>query len=604
MRRGWLEGTAAACLAASAMFSALAADAPVRTAGGAPGDTAQARVAEAALSHFRADLLEIVARGGWSSDKWGVLVVSLDRGDTLFALNENQPFVPASNLKLFTSAAALRGLGPDFRFGTYLLADGPIEDGKLEGDLVLYGTGDPSFSELFHRRPNAVWRAFADSLARLGVTEVTGRLVADASYFGRTGVSLGWQDSYSTDAYAALPGALAFNDNAVSLRILPGEAPGWRPRIDFFPGGGRGISVVNTARTVAGGRTRLAVRKMAYDGPIVVSGQINARSRDVWRQVAVSSPARYAGATLRDALESQGIRVLGGLEVVRRPEDSRLSGRAVHAPAFSGDRTRLLATHSSPPLIDILHVVNRRSNNLYAEQVLRTLGRVETGAATLEAGTRAALGQLEAIGVNLDGLLMRDGSGLSADNRAEPATIVSLLARMADTPDGAAFAGTLPEAGNARGLRRMARTAAEGRLRAKTGTIERVSALSGYVRAANGERLGFSIVANGVPSTWRAKRVEDALGARLARFERPRRAGLAVAASAPMLPPPTSATAGAGAPVGRAAPGGGEASYTIRRGDTLEAIARRHGVTVADLRRANPGVRDRRLMPGQVLTLP
>ncbi|HSM37039.1 MAG TPA: D-alanyl-D-alanine carboxypeptidase/D-alanyl-D-alanine-endopeptidase [Longimicrobiales bacterium] len=569
--------------------------------GGRPASV-QTSADDAALMQFRADLLEIVARGGWTTDRWGVLVVSMERGDTLFALNEHESFVPASNLKLFTTAAALQALGADFRYGTYLLADGALEAGALEGDLILYGTGDPTFSDRFLGAPNDVWEAFADSLRRMGVREVRGDLVADASYFGPVGVSLGWQDSYRSDAYAALPGALAYNDNAVSLRILPGEAVGHRPRIEYFPGGGKGIAVVNTARTVAGNRSRLRIRRAAYDGPILISGQIGRGSRDVWRQVAVANPARYAGATLREVLEAHGIRIAGRVRVVERPEASPVTGRTVQAPTFERRPPRLLATHRSPPLVDILDVVNRRSHNLYAEQVLRTIGRVETGEGSLAAGTRAAVAYLAEAGVDLSGLRMRDGSGLSADNRVEPATIVSLLARMTELPAGRTFLATLPEAGDPRGLRRMAKTSAEGRLRAKTGTIERVSALAGYVRAADGELLGFSIVANGVPSTWTAKRVEDALGARMARFRRP-------APSVGRLAAEGGAAAGSSSPdaggAARTALGGGSVgSYTIRKGDTLEGIAKEHGVTVTELRQANPGVRDRRLMPGQALTLP
>lgn len=568
------------------------------------GDTGQANASEAALRNFRAELLEIVARGGWSTDRWGVLVVSLDRGDTLFALNERESFVPASNLKLFTTAAALRALGPDYRFGTYLLADGPLREGRIEGDLILYGTGDPTLSERFHDSADAVWRAFADSLARRGVTEVAGRLVADASYFGPVGLSLGWQDSYRSDAYAALPGALSFNDNAVSLRILPGDAVGHRPKIEFFPGGGRGIAVVNTARTVAGGRTRLVIRRASYDGPVLVSGQIAAGGRDLWRQVAVASPARYSAATLREALEDRGITVAGGIDVVERAEDSPVTGRADSAPGLDGGRTRLLAAHSSPPLVEILNVVNQRSHNLYAEQVLRTLGRVDAGVGSLEAGTRAAVARLAEAGVDLSGLRMRDGSGLSADNRVEPATIVSLLATMAETPSASTFLGTLPEAGNSRGLRRMAKTSAQGRLWAKTGTIEHVSALAGYVRATDGELLGFSIVANGVPSTWTAKRVEDALGARLAKFRRPQPPSWPSVADAGAASSDTTRAQRHEAEEDAPAPRLASSAHTIRRGDTLEEIARSYGLTVSDLRRANPGVRDRRLMPGEELTLP
>ncbi|HEX7091523.1 MAG TPA: D-alanyl-D-alanine carboxypeptidase, partial [Longimicrobiales bacterium] len=257
-----------------------------------------------------------------------------------------------------------------------------------------------------------------------------------------------------------------------------------------------------------------------------------------------------------------------------------------------------------------LEVTNKKSHNLYAEQVLRTVGRVAVGEGTVEGGVRAVRYMLEcetgASNAELADLVIDDGSGLSVLNRVSAGDMIRLLTYMARSPMWRAYWATLPEAGAPDGLRRMQRTAAEHNLRAKTGTIDHVSALSGYVRAANGERLAFSIISNDVPSTWRAKRVEDAIGARLAAFRR--------SAAGPALA--TTAGAGAGTPVMQAATAqadtitaaGPSASiprtYTIRRGDTLDGIAKRYGITVQALREANPGVNPRRLMPGQVILLP
>jgi LysM repeat protein len=184
-------------------------------------------------------------------------------------------------------------------------------------------------------------------------------------------------------------------------------------------------------------------------------------------------------------------------------------------------------------------------------------------------------------------------------NRTSPRTTIRLLSYMADSPRWESYWATLPEAGDAQGLKRMYSTRAEGNLRAKTGTIDHVSALSGYVHAANGERLAFSIMSNNVPSTWKAKRVEDAIGARLAAFTRPGAGAHAptpagVTAAAPTVP--VQPTAG---PVAASSK-----RHQIRRGDTLEGIAKRYGTTVSALQRANPGINARRLIPGQTLRLP
>jgi LysM repeat protein len=189
-------------------------------------------------------------------------------------------------------------------------------------------------------------------------------------------------------------------------------------------------------------------------------------------------------------------------------------------------------------------------------------------------------------------------------------TVVNLLAYMAGSPMWESFWYTLPEAGARDGLHRMYKTAADGNLRAKTGTINRVSALSGYVKAANGERLAFSIISNNVPSTWKAKRIEDGIGARLAAFDRPPVTGDEEPAAATQPdpgpteavapPPPPPATNAAPAPAST----NGERKHVIRSGETLDGIAKQHGVTVDALQAANSGLNPRRLLPGEEIVVP
>jgi serine-type D-Ala-D-Ala carboxypeptidase/endopeptidase (penicillin-binding protein 4) len=614
---GWLtiQGAATSATSATATSPVAVQAEAVEESDQAGGPSAASAETVAAAEEMRRalerDLREILGRPRWTGDRWSVMVRSLDRGDTLFIHGNDDPLAPASNMKLYTTAAALYYLGPDYRYNTFLMATGPIQDGVLNGDLVLYGTGDPSFSSRFGDDLR-VWKAFADTLQALGVREVTGSIIGDGSYFTGSGAGEGWQESYMNAGYAASAGALSFAENVARLQIRPGAEVGWRPEVGLVQGG-QGVAVVNQATTSASGATRITARRIAYDGPIVVSGQIARGAGPVQRSVPVSDPARLAAAAFREVVTSREIVVHGELAAAHTTEESPITGRAVFAPALDSQApVRVLAVHTSEPILQILSIINKRSHNLMAEQVLRTVGRVAVGEGSVAGGRRAIEHMLSSEGVDTRQLGVFDGSGLSVLNRATAGDIVDLLAVMAESPMFSYYHETLPEAGASDGLRRMYRTGAEGNLRAKTGTINRVSALSGYVTSANGERLAFSILANNVPSTWMAKRVEDAIGARLAEFDRPRveprrpaqpspvpeRAPDATTPAAPAPAPPPQSTPTA--PAAEAA----TQTHRIQAGETLSHLARRYGVTVGDIERANPGLNARRIQLGQTVKIP
>jgi len=473
-------------------------------------------VKNAAAETLRGDLERILRQGRLGSGA-GVLIVSLDRGDTLFAHHADSALVPASNLKLFTSFAALHYLGPGFRYNTYLVITGPVRDGVLDGDVVLYGTGDPTLSDRFGAR---VLEAFADSLKAMGIREVRGDVIGDASYFSGRSIGIGWQTNYSNAIYAAPASALSFTENVASVEVRPGAA-GTQPRVRIVPGGD-GIDLVNRATTVSSGRTSLSFGRSGYGGPLTVSGRITQRSGSLRYLVPVSDPAHYAAGALRETLAARGVSVQGVTRSVHTQEASALAGRSLFAPALGGRaRVRIVAIHTSPPLLDVLEVVNKRSNNFMAEQVLRTVGRVVVGDGSVEGGT-AALTVFGRDVVQMDSLHFRvfDGSGLSPLNRTTPKALVDLLQFAAKSAMWEPFWRTLPQTGARDGLRRMLGTPAEGRVWAKTGTISSVSALSGYVRTADGEMLMFSILNNRASASSRAKRLEDQIVGRLARFDR------------------------------------------------------------------------------------
>jgi D-alanyl-D-alanine carboxypeptidase/D-alanyl-D-alanine-endopeptidase (penicillin-binding protein 4) len=522
---------------------------------------------------------------GWGNAQWGVLVMSLDTNDTLFAVEPDEPLTPASNVKLLTTAAALHVLGPEYRFRTWLLSDGQVEDGVLQGDLVLYGTGDPGISDRFYGRKDEVFHRLIDQLESEGIHTIEGDVVADASFLPGPLRDEGWDARDLNEHFTAAVSALSFNENVVSFRIRPGPL-GAPPRVQTVPPHSA-LEVINTAETVAGpARPRLAILRDHPLHPVRIEGRLTAGSGDVWRQMTVAVPADFAGATLKATLEDRGIVVQGStrrVETVRQSVVGRMS-----APALGHPGARILARHASRPLREYLTVINKESNNLFAELVFRAVGRVAEGVGTREASARAVRRVLVRIGVDTTGLVQRDGSGLASGNRVSAGAFVETIRGMSDGPLWPEYWASLPRAGTRRELGRMYQTAAADNLRAKTGTIEGVSALSGMVRSADGERLAFSLLVNGSPSQARAKRVENQIGARLAEFRRdPGLVPVIVAET----PPPLRAA-------------GLTDRHRVAQGESLSVIATRYGLSVDDILRVNPRIEAHRIRAGQWIELP
>lgn len=537
------------------------------------------------------DLRDVLGRVRWRHALWSVLVVSLDRGDTLFAQEPDSAVAPASNMKLLTTAAAFRDLGPDFRFRTYVVTDGTVANGVLNGDLVLYGTGDPGLSDRFFPSRNTVFEILADQLQAAGIRAVDGNLVGDASYLDGPLRPEGWEPDDLNDHFAPGISALSFNENVVSIRVEAGADVGSPPRVESIPDHAD-LDVDNEATTVASGsRAHMWIDRQDPMGPIVVGGTIARNGRDVWRELTVSDPAAFTISVFRSVLEERGIEVRGANRVVRDPDVSLVGTATVSAPASeTGRRTRILARHVSPPLRDYIAVVNKRSNNLFAELIFRTLGRVVAGAGAPGPASREVARSLENLGVDMDRVVQLDGSGLSAGNRVTTGTLVDVISHMSRSPLWGEYWATLPEAGNRRELARMFRTAAAGNLRAKTGTIDGVSALSGVVQSRDGERLAFSMVVNGTPSTGRAKGLENRVGTRLASFTRGPDAPIPTEVR---LPPPLPSADSAG-----------PFRHRVERGESFSTIARRYGLTLKELRQANPGIDPLRLQIGARVFIP
>jgi D-alanyl-D-alanine carboxypeptidase/D-alanyl-D-alanine-endopeptidase (penicillin-binding protein 4) len=445
------------------------------------------------------------ARGG----DLGVAVYSVERNQALYLHNADWGLVPASNMKLFTTAAALDRLGPDFQYTTSVYGDGAIlEDGSLIGDLVLVGRGDPTISgRFFGDSATYVYDRLAQELREKGVRRVRGRLIGDASYFDDVRIASGWETSNLLWWYGARPSALSFNDNVVTIEVRPGGWVGAPASISFDPFTD-GIPVENRVVTTRarGGRS-IGIRRASDIGGYEIFGRISIVSGPLRYVVSVEDPAEYALSVFRARLERRGIEVEGPSSVVHN-----WNRQSLRAP-------RLLASHTSPRMIEIVRVINKLSQNFFAEQVLKTLGAVFEGEGSFDEGADVVRDVLEDYDLPTHNLRIYDGSGLSRRNTVTAQLTAELLVAMHDHPRFEEYYESLLIAGTDGDTRRLDTPAARGNVHSKTGTLRGVSALSGYVTTGDGELLAFSVLSNGTPrGKWGAVSVEDAIAERLADY--------------------------------------------------------------------------------------
>jgi D-alanyl-D-alanine carboxypeptidase/D-alanyl-D-alanine-endopeptidase (penicillin-binding protein 4) len=454
--------------------------------------------APALVSDFN-DMLTHRVHGG----KFGAMVVSLTRGDTLFAQNGGDMMQPASTMKLFSTAVALDRFGPEYTFSTDVLRDGPVSaDGTVQGNLYLRSDGDPSMSARFYKDANLPMATLARSIAAAGVKKVTGDLVYDASAFDDRKVPEGWKTSYLGASYAAKVSALSLNENLVWVVVSPA---GQVAQVTLEPVTTT-IPLRNKVRLIPGGRGGRIAARRANDGGIDVSGTIGSMSGPLKYSLVVDDPALFTVGALRAALQNVGISFGGTV-------------RAARTPAAATK----VASFSSPPLSQIVSEMNRESINIVAELLFRDAARATApdGMSSADAGLsnlRDFLGKK--VGADPQSIRVFDGSGLSTLDFLTPRTMVQLLSYAHKGPWSSAFHGSLPVAGESELLRRRMRgTPAEGNLHAKTGTTNTVIGLGGYVTAKDGEIVAFSFLYNG-NDRWNAKATMDAMGATLANFVR------------------------------------------------------------------------------------
>ena len=480
----------------------------------APIDTTRGADSSAAAINLQQDLNHLFRDKSTPPAIWGVHIRSLDRNQTLYSLNSRTLLIPASTLKIVTLAAAVEQLGWDFTFDTRLIATGPIKDGVLNGDLIVQGSGDPTIDN-----ENNLFTDWAKKLKMAGITRITGRLIGDdraldagATWPGtRLGTGWSWDDLIF--GFAAPTSALTYRENIVHLIITPGPAAGRTPSAHIDQSAS-GLRLVN--RTVTGPRhsqSSLRLLRLPGQATLELRGAIPADTEPIRLPVSVDDPTLFFLRAFHHTLLREGIEVMGNIVDI-----DDIDSKTV---LQSEENSQLLLDHQSPPLSEFAISMMKRSQNLYAETIFRTLG--DKQGRTIGTGQAVVKDLLESWSIETDQFIILDGSGLSRYNYITPEALVRVLEHIRlNSQSATIFEATLPIAGQDGTLaHRMKGTNATGNARAKTGTMSNVSGLSGFVQTRDGETLVFAILANNYKSRSSAiTRIIDRAVEQLADFAR------------------------------------------------------------------------------------
>jgi serine-type D-Ala-D-Ala carboxypeptidase/endopeptidase (penicillin-binding protein 4) len=465
-------------------------------AGQAPGAAASAPSRNAAPPALGEQIDSLIEQPRFAGADWGIEVISLSSGRSLYSHHADQLLQPASTAKLFTAAVALSELGPDYRIPTRVLAGGEVRDGTLDGPLILYGMGDPALGV----DPATLHWAdqLAEQLASRGLRHVHGDLIADATYFASPTMGSGWEATDLQSWFAVPTSALSVGENQVEVTVAPGIGAGAPATLRFVPSDALPAVTNDVLTTAQGTRNDVNLYRAPGDGMLYAFGNIAAKSAAENYKLALPDPAMFAGKQLQEALLRHGIKLDGKLGTVHWPRrDTYLSAQP-----------QVLAEVLSSPLSDILERGLKRSQNLYLQNLLLLAGvKAQADAEQREGnmgfitserwGIRAMHELLEQIGIAPTASLIEEGSGLSRRNLATPHAMARLLVFLAGQPYGPRLVQALPIAGVDGTLQwRMRNTAAENNVHAKTGSMSFVHCLAGYVTNGDGERLAFAIMLN------------------------------------------------------------------------------------------------------------
>jgi D-alanyl-D-alanine carboxypeptidase/D-alanyl-D-alanine-endopeptidase (penicillin-binding protein 4) len=441
----------------------------------------------------------------------GLYVESIDRGEVLFNHNEHKLFISASNMKIFTTATALLNFGPRFTYKTRIYHNDLISNGVLLGDLIVRGSGDPTLAPRYSNGDSrAFFRDWADTLLAKGIYKIEGDLIGDESYFQTDPLGYGWQWDDEPFWYSAQISALSFNDNCIDVTVIANDKIGESPQVFLSPPTSY-VTIDNKAVTTAPDSIRtLYLTRPRLENKILIRNNIPVNKPRLMRSLSIEDPAKFFIHVFREVLEEKGIKIDGENRVVRTTDQIDYSSNS------------LIFTHQSPPLSEIIKVTNKRSQNLYTEQLLVTIAAEYGKNASASAGIEVVNNTLSRMGITTNEFSMRDGSGLSRFNLISPHTVSLLLRYMSKHKYYSYFYDSLPVAGVDGTLSgKMKKSPAAGKVHAKTGTVGHVRNLSGYVESVSGETILFSFLVNNyLLPTPAINNLQERVGISLATFER------------------------------------------------------------------------------------
>lgn len=430
---------------------------------------------------------------------WGVGAYDPGADRMLLRVNVERHFVPASNQKLVTTAAALGRLGPDFRYVTTVHAEN-LQDGAASS-LVVTGSGDPTMSARFHDEPLAALRMLADSIAQSGVRSVDGPLVIDATYFDGQRIHPTWEIGDLDWYYAAPVGAFAVDEGVMTLIVTPALQPGQPGRVTALAPDGLVTIEEAVVTDTAFSRNEIVFIRTPGTNAIRFTGTVSVNAPPDTVRIPVHDPVEFAGQALLSLLRERGVEITGGVVVVGADSPDATSGR--WNTQLAGFQP--LATWTSVPLREIVEAILEPSQNWIAEQLFKTLGAELGEAGTWEDGAEAATRYLvDVVGIDSAAFHLVDGSGLSAQNLLSPDAIMRLLFHASETDWAGVYRAAMAEPGELESTLENRLVAYEGRVFAKTGSITHVNSLSGYLVAHDGREIIFSVLSNGsgVPASF------------------------------------------------------------------------------------------------------
>ncbi len=452
------------------------------------------------LETIQTKIAQFLKKPGARSARWGIQILDPASDKVLLEINPDKTFLPASVLKVITTSTALEKLGPDFRYRTGVYTDGELKpDGTITQDLILVGRGDPNLTDPYGElleKPALI--ELAEKLKKMGVKKIEGDIVGDDSYFDIQNYGKGWSARDLRTPYGAPVNALSINNNVIGVHIRPTQrkqrvSVSLEPRTSYF-------KIRNSAVT-GGPRSRktISVKLISKTNTIVISGTLPSK-RTYDQSILLQKPSEITAAMFMDELQRQGIEVEGKVDTIHQGDI---------ADAVRQDWS-LLAEHQSPPLFRTLQIINKHSQNVHAEMLLRTLGAEFKNSGDNEAGLQVVKEFLIESGIDSEKVQLNDGCGLSRENLITPRFQTSLLQFLSTRPYFDLFLNTLAISGTDGTLRnRLSTTEVRGSIHAKTGTLNGVTTLSGYMTTKAGRNLIFSIFANNVNATARVKKTID-----------------------------------------------------------------------------------------------